>query len=175
MPTDLADVLLITDTKSEFKAVLDAFRSGDQRARAVEVEGRTYIDLGTFGTARTFLMQADGGVEAFRSAIDALAPGCSHLDIESRRIRTFDQEILGLPTDQIYQWLMGTPPTGEAIDEMVEKADDSDEVAELLDMSPKVSAEAPFSCPVPPVETSITAPGFNVSRACLIVGIVDSD
>ena len=54
-------------------------------------------------------------------------------------IRPLDRQILGFSSDQIYQWLMGTPPTGEAIEQVLEKDDGDDEIAELLDMSPKVS------------------------------------
>jgi len=54
-------------------------------------------------------------------------------------IRTLDRQILGFSSDQIYQWLMGTPPTGEVIEQVLEKDEDQDDIAELLDMSPKVS------------------------------------
>jgi predicted MPP superfamily phosphohydrolase len=59
-------------------------------------------------------------------------------------IRPLDRQIMGFSSDQIYQWLMGTPPTGEAIEEILEKNETSgkptdDEVAELLEISPKVS------------------------------------
>jgi len=59
-------------------------------------------------------------------------------------VRELDRQILGFSSDQIYQWLMGTPPTGEAIAELLEKNQSrgqptDDEVAELLDTSPRVN------------------------------------
>jgi len=59
-------------------------------------------------------------------------------------VRRLDRQILGFSSDQIYQWLMGTPPTGEAIEEILEKNQShgepsDDRVAELLDTSPRVS------------------------------------
>jgi hypothetical protein len=54
-------------------------------------------------------------------------------------IRPLDRQILGFSSDQIYQWLMGTPPTGEAIEQVLDKDEGDDEIAELLDMSPKVT------------------------------------
>jgi len=63
-------------------------------------------------------------------------------------VRPLDRQILGFSSNQIYEWLMGTPPTGQAIEEILEKNESlgvppDDEVAELLDTSPKVTdAEA---------------------------------
>jgi hypothetical protein len=59
-------------------------------------------------------------------------------------VRPLDRQILGFSSNQIYEWLMGTPPTGQAIEEVLEKNESvgvppDDEVAELLDTSPKVS------------------------------------
>ncbi len=58
-------------------------------------------------------------------------------------VRPLDRQILGFSSDQIYQWLMGTSPTGEAIEEMLEKNEadgepTDDKIAELLDISPRV-------------------------------------
>lgn len=64
------------------------------------------------------------------------------------QVRPLDRQILGFSSDQIYQWLMQTPPTGEAIEEVLERNESDgepsdDEVAELLDTSPRVNeAEA---------------------------------
>lgn len=78
MPTDFADVLLVAATRVECKAVLDVFRIPEQQARAVEIEGLTYFDLGVFGGARTFLFQpetgSDAATEGLRKSLDALVP-----------------------------------------------------------------------------------------------------
>ena len=78
MPTDFADVLLVAVTKTESKAVLDAFRATEQQAQAVEIDGLTYFDLGIFGGARTFLLQLEMGsgaaISGLRKSLDALAP-----------------------------------------------------------------------------------------------------
>ena len=68
-------------------------------------------------------------------ALDRNVPG---------NIRKLDRQILGFSSDQIYEWLMGTQPTGQAIDDILEKNDvegkpTDDEVAELLDASPQVN------------------------------------
>jgi len=63
-------------------------------------------------------------------------------------VRRLDRQILGFSSDQIYQWLMGTQPTGEAIENILQNNEargepTDDAVAELLDTSPRVSeAEA---------------------------------
>jgi len=63
-------------------------------------------------------------------------------------IRQLDRQILGFTSDQICEWLLETPPSGEAIEEMLEKngatgSPTDDEVAQLLGASPTVNdAEA---------------------------------
>jgi len=59
-------------------------------------------------------------------------------------VRQLDRQILGFSSDQIYEWLMGTEPTGEAIEDVLGKNEargepTDDEVAELLETSPTVS------------------------------------
>ncbi|MFN7935225.1 MAG: AAA family ATPase [Bryobacteraceae bacterium] len=61
-------------------------------------------------------------------------------------VRQLDRQILGFSSDQIYNWLMGTPPTGAEIEEQLEASEKgtglgNDEIARLLEMSPKVTAE----------------------------------
>jgi hypothetical protein len=61
-------------------------------------------------------------------------------------VRFLDRQILGFTTDQIYEWLMGTPPTSAAIEQALAGSETSGnlsdkELAELLTMSPEVSAE----------------------------------
>ncbi len=78
MPTDFADVLLLATTKIESKAVLDVFRDVGQQVHPVEIEGRTYFDLGTFGGARTFLLHLEAKSEAaaddLKSSLKGLNP-----------------------------------------------------------------------------------------------------
>jgi hypothetical protein len=59
-------------------------------------------------------------------------------------VRPLDRQILGFSSDQIYEWLMETPPTGEAIEQVLENNETNgqptdDEIAELLDTSPRVN------------------------------------
>ena len=59
-------------------------------------------------------------------------------------VRPLDRQILGFSSDQIYEWLMETTPTGEAIEQVLEKNETNgqptdDEIAELLDTSPRVN------------------------------------
>ena len=61
-------------------------------------------------------------------------------------VRFLDRQILGFTTDQIYEWLMGTPPTSAAIEQELDGKEPSaphsdEELEELLMMSPDVSAE----------------------------------
>jgi predicted ATPase len=74
MPTDFADVLLVPATRMESKAVLDVFKTTDQSPRAVEIESRTYFDLGVFGGARTFLMPPETGKEELGKCLESLTP-----------------------------------------------------------------------------------------------------
>ncbi len=65
-------------------------------------------------------------------------------------VRVLDRQILGFSADQIYEWLMGTEPTGEAIEEAIEEEIERsdahglpDDIAQLLTVSPKIGeAEA---------------------------------
>jgi hypothetical protein len=64
-------------------------------------------------------------------------------------VRFLDRQILGFTTDQIYTWLMGTPPTSAAMEQELARngtpgaysEEEEEELAELLTMSPEVSAE----------------------------------
>jgi hypothetical protein len=61
-------------------------------------------------------------------------------------VRFLDRQILGFTTDQIYTWLMGTPPTSAAIEQELARngtpgPHSEEEVVELLMMSPEVSAD----------------------------------
>jgi hypothetical protein len=61
-------------------------------------------------------------------------------------VRFLDRQILGFTTDQIYSWLMETRPTSAAMEQELAKngateAHSNEELAELMMMSPEVSAE----------------------------------
>jgi len=62
---------------------------------------------------------------------------------EAGHVRPLDRQILGFSTDQIYEWLMGTRPTGVAIENVIHEADegkaDPDRVAALMRTSPETS------------------------------------
>lgn len=61
-------------------------------------------------------------------------------------IRFLDRQILGFSTDQIYDWLMDTPPTSIVMDQKLAQKEaspttvNSQGIAELLEMSPEVNA-----------------------------------
>lgn len=62
-------------------------------------------------------------------------------------VRQLDRDIIGFSTDQIYDWLMNTPPRGVVLEEMLRKVDEEtepaqrEEVAMLVAQSPEFSAE----------------------------------
>ena len=102
-PTDVppADVLIVTATKIESKAVLDIFAEmTGQPARIVTKNHRTYRDLGAVGDTRVFLALTEmgsGGLgasqQAVQKGIEALRPGAVLLvgiafgvDAEKQRI-----------------------------------------------------------------------------------------
>lgn len=84
-PADVppADVLIVTATRVESKAVLDAFAEmTGQPARIVTKNRRTYRDLGAVGDTRVFLALTEmgsGGLgasqQAVQKGIEALRPG----------------------------------------------------------------------------------------------------
>jgi len=62
-------------------------------------------------------------------------------------IRELDRQILGFTSDEIYKWLMGTQPTGAAIEEELRKSDegvgrDQQGIARLMRVSSDTDAEA---------------------------------
>ncbi|MDX6695055.1 MAG: hypothetical protein QOF02_2658 [Blastocatellia bacterium] len=77
-----ADVLIVTVTKVESQAVLQVFGAATAQApKSVQIDGRTYQDLGSVKGARVFMAQSEmgsGGVGAslqtVQKGIDALAP-----------------------------------------------------------------------------------------------------
>jgi len=61
-------------------------------------------------------------------------------------VRFLDRQVLGFTTDQVYQWLMETPPTSAALENELAQngpaaAHSDEELAELMMMSPEVNAE----------------------------------
>lgn len=61
-------------------------------------------------------------------------------------MRFLDRQILGFTTDQIYEWLMGTPPTSAEMEQKLARneppgADSEEELDELLIMSTEVNAD----------------------------------
>ena len=77
-----ADVLLVTVTKVESKAVLDAFAEATkQKAKPFEIDGRTYFELGAINGAPVCMTQSEmgaGGLDAslltVQKGIDSLSP-----------------------------------------------------------------------------------------------------
>lgn len=66
---------------------------------------------------------------------------------QAGNVRQLDRQILGFTSDQIYEWLMGTRPTGAAMEEEIEKADKGQgrskkEIAEMLRVSPETDGRA---------------------------------
>lgn len=55
-------------------------------------------------------------------------------------VRDLDRQILGFSTDQIYRWLLETPTTGMAIEQQLEESGSDRQAAEMLEMSPTISA-----------------------------------
>ncbi len=53
--------------------------------------------------------------------------------------RRLDRQILGFSMDEIYEWLMGTPPIGGAVEELFERGDRDADV--FLSLSPNRSEE----------------------------------
>jgi nucleoside phosphorylase len=79
---DIADVLIVTATRIESKAVMEVFRSASGRApQPVSIDDRMYHNLGTINGAKVFLVQSEmgaGGLGAssftVQKGIAALAP-----------------------------------------------------------------------------------------------------
>ena len=104
-PADVssADVLIVTATKVESKAVLDAFAElTGQPARMVTKNRRTYRDLGAVGDTRVFLALTEmgsGGLgasqQAVQKGIESLQPGAVFLvgiafGVDEKKLRIGD-------------------------------------------------------------------------------------
>ena len=107
-----ADVLLITVTDVEAQAIFDLFPNKSQRP----INGKIYYDLGSVGTARTFMVQCTGpgptparicieeGIQALSPPIVimvgiafGLRPEKQHIGdiLVSRQIEDYDQQKIG--------------------------------------------------------------------------------
>ncbi len=77
-----ADCLIVTVTKVESKAVLEAFQEATKReAEPVSIDDRIYFDLGEVKGARAFMVRSEMGAgglgasqQAVRKGIEALSP-----------------------------------------------------------------------------------------------------
>jgi nucleoside phosphorylase/tetratricopeptide (TPR) repeat protein len=77
-----ADVLIVTATKVESKAVLQVFQEATKQApKAVQIDGRTYQNLGVINGMRVLLAQSEMGTgglgashQTVQKGIDALTP-----------------------------------------------------------------------------------------------------
>gem|GEM_PF-6757390 len=58
---DKADLLLVTATEVEARAVLNVFPRQDSTLERRHIGNNSYIDLGVIGGARTFLVQSEMG------------------------------------------------------------------------------------------------------------------
>lgn len=76
------DVLLVTVTDVEARAVLSTFQErADNKLKRHFINGKTYLDLGVIGGARTFMVQSEmgsggtgGAILTIRESIYALSP-----------------------------------------------------------------------------------------------------
>src|SRR5713101_2765238 len=82
MAPNSSDILLVTVTEVEGKAVLEVFREAtEQKARPIIIDGRHYLKLGAIHGATVAMTQSEmgaGGIDAsqmtVQKAIDALSP-----------------------------------------------------------------------------------------------------
>lgn len=74
-----ADVLLVTATKVETKAVLDTFGVGGRQASPKSIDGRVYFDLGTMAGARVMMTQSEMGASGLGAAQQAVEKGIAAL------------------------------------------------------------------------------------------------
>lgn len=74
-----ADVLLVTVTKVESKAVLEAFCAAGQKERPEQIDDRTYFDLGTVNGARVWMTQTQMGSSGLGASQQAIEKGIAAL------------------------------------------------------------------------------------------------
>lgn len=77
-----ADILLVTVTKVETRAVLEAFKaagSRGQRAKPRSIDGRVYFNLGTVNGARVRMTQSEMGAGGLGGSMHAVGKGIAAL------------------------------------------------------------------------------------------------
>ena len=64
---------------------------------------------------------------------------------EENGIREIDRQIIGFSPDQVYEWLLGTPASSEALDRFMSEADklreSGKEISEVIGVSPDIDSE----------------------------------
>lgn len=79
--THTADVLIVTATKTESRAVLRAFQTANgQKAAPHAIDEHTYFDLGTTNNARIFLTQSEMGTGGPGASLLTVSKGIEALD-----------------------------------------------------------------------------------------------
>jgi nucleoside phosphorylase/tetratricopeptide (TPR) repeat protein len=76
-----ADVLIVTATKTESRAVLRAFQAANgQKAAPQAIDEHTYFDLSAINGARVFLTQSEMGISGPGASLQTVAKGIEALD-----------------------------------------------------------------------------------------------
>lgn len=70
-----ADILLVTATKIETKAVLEAFSVSEAQAAPRGIDGRIYFDLGTVNGAHVMLTQCEMGAGGLGASLQSVGKG----------------------------------------------------------------------------------------------------
>lgn len=79
--THTTDVLIVTATKTESKAVLRAFQAANgQKATPHAIDEHTYFDLGVINSARVFLTQSEMGAGGPGASLLTVSKGIEALD-----------------------------------------------------------------------------------------------
>lgn len=79
--TDTADILIVTATKIESRAVLRAFQAANgQKAAPHAIDEHTYFDLGAINNARIFLTQSEMGTGGPGASLLTVSKGIEALD-----------------------------------------------------------------------------------------------
>lgn len=74
-----ADILLVTATKVETRAVVEAFGDSTQRVNPESLDGRVYFDLGTLNGARVRMTQSEVGAGGLGASLQAVGKGIATL------------------------------------------------------------------------------------------------
>ena len=80
MRLQMTDVLLVTVTKVESKAVIDTFAEATkQKTRPFEIDGRTYFDLGAINGAPVCMTQSQMGAAGLGASLQTVQKGIESL------------------------------------------------------------------------------------------------